>query len=469
MIRALVIALLLVTPALAQQSVTTRDCSPVAVGDDNVQIIKCGYSAEDYENALARREAQIRSDLERAHTAEKQVLQLQLNEIQRQRADLQASYEQTVQELAALRSRISDIGEGVEQPKIDAAKEALASGDRSKADALFAEVEQMEQEGIDRAATAAYLRGDIAVVELRWIDAARHYSRAAQLVPTWEHLREASRMSWQIGRPQDAMTLVRQLRKLADASQDPIKQAYALNSEAVMWGELGRYDTAADIMYKVIEIERASIGDESEEFPSSLINLAGLLHYLKRYDEATKLNREALAAMRKFSGEQDSRYTSALANLGASLEAMGRPVEAMQVQREAAAIDKAALGTRHPQYASRLVVLADTLRSLERFGEAEALYREAMEIERQILGPLHPNYAGSLNNLALLMQELGRFDEAKPLFREALAVARQVLGDAHPHTRIGAKNLAKLLRERFPEDPALAELEAAFGSDIGRP
>ncbi len=63
---------------------------------------------------------------------------------------------------------------------------------------------------------------------------------------------------------------------------------------------------------------------------------------------------------------------------------------------------------------------------------------------------------------------MGRYDEAEPLYAQMMPILRGKLGDDHPDTRTGAANYARLLRAQFPDDPALAELEAAFGPDIGR-
>ena len=99
--------------------------------------------------------------------------------------------------------------------------------------------------------------------------------------------------------------------------------------------------------------------------------------------------------------------------------------------------------------------------------EADPLYRQALEISRETLGEGHPKYAIRLNNLANLLANTGRNEEAEPLYRQALEVFRATLGDDHAKTRRIAGNYARLLRARFPDSPALAQLRAAFGEDIG--
>ena len=67
-----------------------------------------------------------------------------------------------------------------------------------------------------------------------------------------------------------------------------------------------------------------------------------------------------------------------------------------------------------------------------------------------------------------MLERTERAGEARGLYAQALGVFRAALGAAHPHTRQVAGNYADLLRRHFPDDPALAELEAAFGAGIGR-
>jgi hypothetical protein len=54
------------------------------------------------------------------------------------------------------------------------------------------------------------------------------------------------------------------------------------------------------------------------------------------------------------------------------------------------------------------------------------------------------------------------------LFAESLAIFRKALGDNHPNTKQVANNFARLHRAQFPDDPALVELEATFGPEIGK-
>jgi len=65
-----------------------------------------GYSIEQHEAALARREAQIRADLKQAHDARLALRRRELAEIERQRADPDASFRTRTEELDRLRKEL---------------------------------------------------------------------------------------------------------------------------------------------------------------------------------------------------------------------------------------------------------------------------------------------------------------------------------------------------------------------------
>ncbi|MFK7944918.1 MAG: tetratricopeptide repeat protein, partial [Paracoccaceae bacterium] len=147
---------------------------------------------------------------------------------------------------------------------------------------------------------------------------------------------------------------------------------------------------------------------------------------------------------------------------------MGRYEEAEPLYREAIKIDKAALGEGHPSYAIDLNNLANLLKDMGRYEEAEPLIVQAIGIAKAELGEEHPSYAIRLWVHAAIKRSLEQFDAARPLYAKALEIQMSALGEDHPNTRKNAEQYLSLLRKHFPDDPALAELEATFGPDIGK-
>ena len=130
----------------------------VITAGDNATIV-VGYTIEKHEAILKSREAQLRADLVRVSTAEKQVIQLQLTNVEKELADLTASYEAAVQENSRLKSELAAFAEYIPENEIIRAQLALENGDRSTADAILKAAEERSQNVVRAWARMAYLRG----------------------------------------------------------------------------------------------------------------------------------------------------------------------------------------------------------------------------------------------------------------------------------------------------------------------
>ncbi len=470
-------------------------------------------SVEDFQDALLRREREVTERLRHANDDERRKLENEKAEIARQLSDLETAYAEAQSKISDLETALARFGNDVGGDRLEEARAALAKGDFSKADTLLAEIEAHADMEVGRGAEAAFRRGEIAALQIRWGEAAAHFEKAARLGPSYAHLGKASEFLWRAGRLDAARQSGRKFLALSrrDYGEKARETAVALDQLGRILNDMGEYPEAEPLFRQALEIGRETLGERHPDYAAGLNNLAGLLQATGRYEEAEPLFRQALEIDREALGERHPDYAARLNNLAGLLQATGRYEEAEPLFRQALEIDREALGERHPDYAARLNNLAGLLQTtgryeeaeplfrqgLEigretlgerhptyaahlnnlagvlqttgRYEEAEPLYRQALEINRETLGEQHPTYATGLNNLAGVLESTGRYEEAKPLLRQALEIFRAALGDAHPNTRQMAENYAGLLRVRFPDHPVLVELRAAFGEEIGRP
>ena len=404
MIRALLLTAFLAAPAFAQDRnrVETGDCSPVIIGSGSTQIVECGITFEQHEAALDKRVAEltalhdklvaeIRSGSEAKQEALRLKLQLtetQLQEFKRRAANPEQSYKDLQAKIAELERLIADSGAEIGEQRLRDAQAALARGDFTLADDIFAEVQERERRAVERLAEAAYGRGLIAEEQVRWLDAADHFARAARHAPNGDNLHKAKEYAWRAGRYQAAYRhgedyLAFVLREHGEGTP---QHATALTDLGTMLRSLGQYDDAEPFYRKAADIYKATLGPEHPFYAISLNNLAELLRATGRYAEAEPLYRQSLE------------------------------------------IVKATLGEAHPEYATRLNNLAGLLRATGRYAEAEPLYRQALEIGKATIGEAHPDYATRLNNLAGLLRATGRYAEAEPLHRQALEIRKAAPG-----------------------------------------
>lgn len=274
-----------------------------------------------------------------------------------------AEYRAKIAELELLLTQATGATAAIGANRIADAKAALEAGDASAADAIFAEVEALEAEGVKRAADAAYGRGLIAEEQVRWGDAADHYTKAARLNPSYDTLVKAGTFLWRAGRYSAAIEQEEALLTLSrgEFGEDSDKTATAMNNLAGSYRALGSFDKAEPLFCRAIEIAGKSVGTGHPDYAMLLNNLAGLLRATERSDKAEPLFRQAIDIGSKSLGDEHPNYAIWLNNLAALLDAMGRNDEAESLYRKAVAIGAKTLGNGHPDYATRLNNLGGVL------------------------------------------------------------------------------------------------------------
>ncbi len=443
--------------------VNTGDGTLIVQGDQSSVVI--GMTIEQHEAILTRRQAELRADLDRASDAEKALIQQQLDAVQSEMTDLEASYQAALEDLRKLREELAELSGTVPQDQLDAALKALTEGDRSRADALLADVEAQAADAVKLAAKAAFMRGEIADQEIRWGDAADHFQRAARLDPTYDHLLEAGVFLYLDGRYDAALRIEEELVSVAkrDFGDEDARTATAINNLADSMLALGDYARAEELFRDVLEIDRATIGTGHANYAIHLNNLAGAIDAQGRYAEAEAMLRQSLGVTEQAVGQNHPDYAITLNNLAGAVEAQGRLTEAEALYREAIDVDLKTVGKGHPQHTAHKNNLASVLRGQGRLDEAEVLFRQALESSKATIGDDHPNYAIQLSNLAGVLKQLEQYDEAETLFRQALEIDKATVGESHINYAIRLNNLGGTVAAQGRHDEAEALMREALG------
>lgn len=425
---------------------------------------------EDFQAALERRGQEVEERLAQAHGEERVGLENELHEVKRQLSDVREAYAERQAKIGELEAELTRLSHEIGGDRITEIRATMEAGDFSKADALLAEIEDRAGAVVMRAAEAAFQRGKIAALQIRWGEAATHFDKAARLYPTYDYIILAGHFAERTARYKIARYHFERLLQLSRQKhgESSLQTAEALNSLAVIFRIIGQYHNAEPLFRQVMEIRRELLGEKHPDYVAGLNSLANLLRNTGKYDQAESLYQQALKIGKEVFGERHPNYAHLLNGLANLLHDTKRDGEAEPLYRQALHIDQQTLGVKHPDHAIRLNNLANLLRNNRRFGEAEPLYRQALEIDREVFGEEHPGVAAEFNNLAGLLQVTGRYGEAELLFRQGLDIFRTTLGDVHPNTKKAAGNYAYLLRAQFPENPTLSELEAVFGEEVGR-
>ena len=305
----------------------------------NSGTVSIGLTFEQHEANVRQRLAEMRADLERAHGAERALFQAQIDAGTAALRNLQQDYERNVAELADLRQTLAQYHNQIDTERHAAADAALERGDMSLARALLGELAAQararREDASKEEARLEFKLGEIAETEIRWADAATHYSRAAQLDPSLEALHRATHFTQRAGDYTRAERLAQDYVTLARAGDDPADLSRALNGHAAVLHRLGRYAAAEEVFTQALEIARKTIGEEHPDYAARLNNFAGVVRAQGRYAEAEGLYREVLEIDRKTIGEVHPDYATHLNNLALAIQKQGRYAEAEGVYREA--------------------------------------------------------------------------------------------------------------------------------------
>lgn len=307
---------------------------------------------------LDKREEQLIQRLAAVHEDEKTILRKQLEELQSQRAYPEKSLAEARQRIADLETRLEREGNDIGGDRIAEARAALEQGDYSIADDIFAEIEARQDIEVQRAARAAYGRGEVAEAEIRWADAAAHYDKAARLHPSFGNLLKAREFAWRSGDYPAALHHGEDLVALARAQASRGHLAVALNEHAITLVAAGRFAEAEPLFREALEIHRQTLGARHPKTAAHLNNLAGLLQDTGRFAEAEPLYREALEIDREALGERHPDQAISLVNLGSLLVQRGEVSEAHAMLKLALEIFRATLPDDHPYIAETLAHLA---------------------------------------------------------------------------------------------------------------
>ena len=135
----------------------------------------------EFQDSLERRAEEVRNDLAIAHGEERTRLENENAEIARQLADVQAAYAERKERIDALEASLTRFSNDVDDDRLAEVRSALEADDFSKADALLAAIEASADVTVVHAAEAAFQRGQIAAIGIRWGEAATHFDKAARL------------------------------------------------------------------------------------------------------------------------------------------------------------------------------------------------------------------------------------------------------------------------------------------------
>ncbi|MFQ5412572.1 MAG: tetratricopeptide repeat protein, partial [Phycisphaerae bacterium] len=209
-----------------------------------------------------------------------------------------------------------------------------------------------------------------------------------------------------------------------------------------------QHEEAETILREILTKQREQLGHAHPAVADTLWELACALYGKKgRYDEAEPLFRKAMDIDRKVYPDPDPVLIDRLLQLGGFLQSKGDYEEAETLLEEA--LDQVRRLRPADDYlrASVVGVLGAFLHDTSRFTEAEPYRRECLKISRQLYPEDHPANAANMEQLGLLLKDMERYEEAEPLIRQALEIKRNFYGEENVAVGYSYHCLAKVLTD----------------------
>jgi eukaryotic-like serine/threonine-protein kinase len=210
----------------------------------------------------------------------------------------------------------------------------------------------------------------------------------------------------------------------------------------------GDFNTADSLLQDALSIQRSVLSPLDPQLAITLSFLGGVRMALGRYDVAEVMLREALAIQRNVYDSDNLDTAETLNILALLLDEKGDIDSAIQLMHESLRMRRALLSHNDPRLAMSANNLGMFYRKKGEYRTAEPLYREALEIKRTVFGDDHPSLAVTLNGLGLLMQDLENDEASEPFLRQALSIRRKALGDNHPRVAASLNNLGNVIEEQ---------------------
>jgi len=256
------------------------------------------------------------------------------------------------------------------------------------------------------------------------------------------------------GRASELLTRVVQIRGRVLGVKHP-QTLSSMDTLGWVLNRSGHYPEAEKLQRQTVDLRREVLGAEQPDTLRSMTNLANTLALQGHYAESEKLQRETLKSQGRVLGPEHPDTLSSMSYLGSTLYRSGHLKDAETMQRETLTIQERVLGVEHPDTLRSMSVLGNTLTREGHFSESEALQRKTLELRRHVLGPEHPDTLVSMTDLAVSIKRQGRYADAEALEREALSIQRRVLGPEHLSTLMTMNNLAGTLT--YENQPVEAE------------
>lgn len=383
-------------------------------------------SAEGYSADLRKQEEWLRREMndaiENREPGKQSVLEVALENLCVQQADIAASFQQHRKLLEEFDSAMNEVCQALPDFQLETARVALREGEHEVVRTLLVEATNQLDSSSQLASTVLY---------------------------QWGRIKEER------GELAAAMEMYARARSGDEENPDYL---YAAGRLARITGDL---ENAISWLEKRVKIGQ-EINEESVDLARAEHELARTLARAEENDQVEPLLLHARETIEKVLGSGHADLGPVLHDLAALYDSSARFEQAEPLYRRALEVTEQNFGKEYPRLGATLNKLAGLYEEIEMEEKSAPLYTRALEIKQKVLGESHPDVGTILNHLANLLKRQGKYEQAEPMFRKSLSIAEVALGKDHPNLAVVLNNMAELYSEMGNEAQAEHFQERAF-------
>jgi serine/threonine protein kinase/tetratricopeptide (TPR) repeat protein len=250
--------------------------------------------------------------------------------------------------------------------------------------------------------------------------------------------------------------------RLGDMTNQPAVEAELCDVIGNLYGEVGNYRRAEDMLGTAVAIRRKVSGPESAETATSLNNLGLAYMNENKLPEAEQAHDEAYKIRLTIFGSENAETAASLNDLSSVYRQEGKLIEAESMARSALAV-------RQKLSTGDSLEVADSLRNLciilgdeGKWEDSEEAARRVLKMRSNLLGPVHPLVAAAMDDLAWACGARGKLEEAEKLEQEALSMRLKLLPENHPDVALSLYLIGDRMRQMNDMQSADSVLSAAY-------
>lgn len=253
-------------------------------------------------------------------------------------------------------------------------------------------------------------------------------------------------------------------RMYGPESRDTIRELVNLGATL---RDLGRIDEAHDYLRDAVAFADKHLSRDDLIHQSAKFNYTHILSSKNRHDEAEAMCRDVLEMYRATFGNDHSRTLSTLSMLSVMLLNAGKLEESLPYATEALDVRRRIMGEDHTDTLRSMYNVGAMMWKCDRREDARVLMDEALKKHIKAYGPDHAHTLYVAGGCAILYTELEDFEAAERLARDTAERAGASLGtdDRRFAALFGKHGYTLFLTEQFSEAAATLSRAHALCAD----